>query len=117
MKKRVVITGMGVVSPLGNDVDTFWNNLVSGTNGITTQQWLVDEGYNATVAAAVKDDLDIADIVDFKEARRMDPFTRYAVHSAKHAITASGLKIAEEDPSRIGVIIGSGVGGLFTFEE
>ncbi|MCF7824562.1 MAG: beta-ketoacyl-ACP synthase II [Candidatus Marinimicrobia bacterium] len=117
MKKRVVITGMGVVSPLGNEVETFWNNLVSGTNGITTQDWLVEEGYNATVAAAVKDDLDIADVVDFKESRRMDPFTRYSVHSAKAALNQSGLNIKEEDPTRIGVIIGSGVGGLFTFEE
>jgi len=117
MKKRVVITGMGVVSPLGNEVDTLWDNLVAGTNGISTQDWLVKEGYNATVAASVKDDLDIADVVDFKESRRMDPFTRYAIHSAKAAINQSGLNLAVEDPSRIGVIIGSGVGGLFTFEE
>jgi len=112
-----MITGMGLVSPLGNDVDTFWNNLAAGKNGVTTQQWLVDEGYKATVAAAVKDELDIADMVDFKEVRRMDPFTRYAVHSAKHALTQSRLELDREDVTRIGVIIGSGVGGLFTFEE
>lgn len=117
MKKRVVITGMGLVSPLGNDVDTFWSNLVAGKNGVTTQDWLVEEGYNATVAAAVKDEVNIDDIVDFKEARRMDPFTRYSVHSAKYAIAQSNLDIANEDPTRIGVIIGSGVGGLYTFEE
>jgi len=117
MKKRVVITGMGVVSPLGNEVDKFWDNLVSGTNGITTQDWLVEDGYNATVAAAVKDELAIDDVVEFKESRRMDPFTRYSVHSAKAAINQSGLNMDDEDPSRVGVIIGSGVGGLFTFEE
>jgi len=117
MKKRVVITGMGVVSPLGNDITTFWDNLVAGTNGVTTQDWLVEEKYNATVAAAVKDELRIDDIVDFKEARRMDPFTRYSVHSAKDAIAQSGLDMNNEDPDRIGVIIGSGVGGLDTFEE
>lgn len=117
MKKRVVITGMGVVSPLGNEIDKFWNNLVAGTNGITTQDWLVEEGYNATVAATAKDDLHIDDVVDFKEARRMDPFTRYSVHSAKAAIEQSGLDTANEEPSRMGVIIGSGVGGLYTFEE
>ena len=117
MKKRVVITGMGVVSPLGNEIDKFWNNLVAGTNGVTTQDWLVEEGYNATVAATVKDDLHIDDVVDFKEARRMDPFTRYSVHSAKTAIEQSGLDTSNEDPSRMGVIIGSGVGGLYTFEE
>ncbi len=117
MKKRVVITGMGLVSPLGNDVDTFWNNLVAGKNGVTTQDWLVEAGYNATVAAATKEEVKIDDIVDFKEARRMDPFTRYAVHSAKHALAQSKLDIPNEDPERLGVIIGSGVGGLYTFEE
>ncbi len=117
MKKRVVITGIGIVSPLGNVLDTFWNNLVAGNNGITTQDWLVEQKYNATVAAVVKDDLSIDDIVDFKEARRMDPFTRYSVHSAKAAIGQSGLDLNNEDPTRIGVIIGSGVGGLYTFEE
>ncbi|MCF7922657.1 MAG: beta-ketoacyl-ACP synthase II [Candidatus Marinimicrobia bacterium] len=117
MKKRVVITGMGVVTPLGNEVDKFWDNLVAGANGVSTQDWLVETGYNATVAASVKDDLQIDDVVDFKEARRMDPFTRYAVHSAKAAIKQSGLDMANEDPSRMGVIIGSGVGGLYTFEE
>jgi len=117
MKKRVVITGMGVVTPLGNDVETYWKNLVAGTNGISRQDWLVEAGYNATVAAAVKDEINIDDVVDFKEARRMDPFTRYAIHSAKAAIEQSGLKPADEDPSRVGVIIGSGVGGLYTFEE
>ncbi|MEA3286640.1 MAG: beta-ketoacyl-ACP synthase II [Candidatus Marinimicrobia bacterium] len=117
MKKRVVITGMGVVSPLGNELDTFWSNLIAGNNGITTQDWLVEAKYNATVAAVVKDDLSIDDIVEFKEARRMDPFTRYAVHSAKAAIGQSGLELNNEDPTRIGVIIGSGVGGLHTFED
>lgn len=117
MEKRVVITGMGVVSPLGNKVDTFWENLVAGTNGVTTQDWLVDEGYNATVAAAVKDEVNIDDVVDFKEARRMDPFTRYSVYSAREAINQSGLDFDNEDRTRIGVIIGSGVGGLYTFEE
>lgn len=117
MNKRVVITGMGVVSPLGNDIDTFWNNLVAGKNGITRQEWLVEAKYNATLAASVKDELEIDDIVDFKEARRMDPFTRYAVHSAKHAIAQSNLNFENEDPSRVGVVIGSGVGGLYTFED
>ena len=117
MKKRVVITGMGIVSPLGNDVDIFWDNLVAGKNGITTQDWLVADGYNATVAAAIKDPVDIDDVVDFKEARRMDPFTRFSVYAAKHAISQSQLDIANEDPNRMGVIIGSGVGGLYTFQE
>jgi 3-oxoacyl-[acyl-carrier-protein] synthase II len=117
MKKRVVITGMGVVSPLGNQVDEFWNNLVAGTNGVVKQDWLVDEGFNATVAATIKEDVNIDDIVDFKEARRMDPFTRYSMHSAKHAIAQSGLNMDNEDPTRVGVVIGSGVGGLYTFEE
>lgn len=108
---------MGIVSPLGNEVDIFWDNLVAGKNGVTTQDWLVEGGYNATVAAVTKEPVIIDDVVDFKEARRMDPFARYSVHSAKHAISQSKLDIANEDPTRIGVIIGSGVGGLFTFEE
>ena len=117
MKKRVVITGMGVVSPLGNEVDKFWSNLVAGTNGITTLDWFVEKGYNASVAATVKDELKIDDVLDFKEIRRLDPFTRFAIHASKSALQESNLNIDNEDPTRLGVIIGSGVGGLYTFEE
>lgn len=117
MKKRVVITGMGVVSPLGNQVDEFWNNLITGTNGVTKLDWLVEENYNASVGAAVKEEVNIDDIVDFKEARRMDPFARFSLHAAKNAILQSGLDLNNEDPHRIGVVIGSGIGGMYTFEE
>jgi 3-oxoacyl-[acyl-carrier-protein] synthase II/nodulation protein E len=117
MKKQVVITGMGVVSPLGNSVDTFWEKLVAGKSGITTQDWLVEQKYNATVGGAVQDPVDIDHLVESKEARRMDPFTRYAIHASDQAIQQSGLDLQNEDLDRIGVVIGSGVGGIQVFEE
>lgn len=116
MPQRVVITGMGVISPLGNTVETFWENLSSGKNGIRTIPQWIEAGYPVTIAGQ-SDPVNIDDIVDGKDARRMDPYCVYALHAANQAMEQSGLMSSTPDPRRVGVIVGSGVGGLHVFEE
>ncbi len=116
MPKRVVITGMGVISPLGNSVDGFWTNLFSGKNGIRTIPEWVEAGYPVTIAGQVEP-VNIDDIVEPKDARRMDPYCVYAIHGANQALAQSGLLEGSFDPTRVGVLVGSGVGGLHVFED
>ncbi|MCF7802473.1 MAG: beta-ketoacyl-ACP synthase II [Candidatus Marinimicrobia bacterium] len=116
MPQRVVITGMGVISPLGNSVETFWENLSNGKNGIRTIPQWIEAGYPVTIAGK-SGPVNIDDIVDGKDARRMDPYCVYALHAANQAMEQSGLMRSEPDPRRVGVIVGSGVGGLHVFEE
>lgn len=116
MKRRVVITGLGVVSPLGNDIDTFWNNIVNGVSGIGYITRFNAEEYPAKIAAEVKD-FKPEDYMDKKEARRMDRNTHYAVAASKMAVEASKLDLDKVNKDRIGVILGCGVGGIETFEE
>lgn len=116
MKRRVVITGLGVVSPLGNDIDTFWNNIVNGVSGIGYITRFNAEEYPAKIAAEVKD-FKPEDYMDKKEARRMDRNTHYAVAASKMAVEASKLDFDKVNKDRIGVILGCGVGGIETFEE
>lgn len=116
MKKRVVITGIGVVSSLGKDKDTFWNNLKEGVCGIApiTLFPLID-GFDVTLASEVRD-FDGTKHVDKKELRRLDRFAQFAVYAAKEAVADAKLAI-EENPTRVGVMIGSGIGGLATIEQ
>lgn len=116
MKKRVVITGLGVISPVGTGVDKFWNNLLSGTSGIGPITRFDTNDMPTKIAGEVKD-FEVEKYIDRKEARRMDLFTQYAVSAAKMAVADSGLNMAEEDQNRIGVVLGSGIGGMETFEE
>lgn len=113
MKRRVVITGLGVVSPVGNSVETFWNSLITGKSGIRTIDRFDTTGFATTIAGQVKD-FNPEDFMDKKEARRMDRFVQYAVAAAKQAIEHSGLDITHENSERVGVYIGSGIGGLET---
>ncbi|MBE7030876.1 MAG: beta-ketoacyl-[acyl-carrier-protein] synthase II [Ruminococcaceae bacterium] len=113
--RRVVITGMGVVSPVGNNLETFWNNIKAGVNGIGMVTRFDVTDYPCKVAGEVKD-FDVTEFVDKKEARRMDRYTHYAVAAAKMAVEHSGLNLDEVDKERMGVILGSGVGGLETLE-
>ena len=117
MKKRVVITGMGVVSPLGNTVSELWDGMKTGKSGIQTIDWLVEAGSNATVGGLIKEDINIDHLVEPKESRRMDPYARYAIHAADEAIKQSGIDFDKTDRERVGVIIGSGIGGLQVFSE
>ncbi len=114
--KRVVVTGLGAVSPLGNDVQTTWNNIVEGKSGVGPLTRLNPDDYPAKVVAEVKD-FDIEQYVEKKEARKMDRFTHYAVAASMMAIKDSKLDINESNAHRVGVWIGSGIGGMETFEN
>ncbi|MDQ0091704.1 3-oxoacyl-[acyl-carrier-protein] synthase II [Paenibacillus anaericanus] len=117
MKHRVVVTGMGVVTSLGNDLDTFWDNLVQGKSGVSLIEAFDVSGYTTRIAAEVKD-FNPDDYIDRKEARKMDRFVQFATTAAFSALKDSGLNIAEQtDPERVGVMIGSGIGGLGTLED
>lgn len=116
MQNRVVITGVGVVSPLGNTEETFWNNLKEGVCGIgPITKFELIEGYDVTLAAEVKD-FDINKHIDRKEARRLDLFSQYAVYAAKEALVNANINMEQEDATKVGVILGSGIGGLGTIE-
>ena len=115
MKKRVVITGMGAVTPIGNSVDEFWTNAKAGTVGIDEITKFSIADYKVKLAAELKN-FDATAYMDRKEARRMDPFCQYAIAASVEAMNDSGLEVTEENADRIGVIIGSGIGGLGTIE-
>ncbi|SER94662.1 beta-ketoacyl-ACP synthase II [Salipaludibacillus aurantiacus] len=115
-KKRVVITGAGAVSPLGNNIDITWNKLINGESGINRLTKFEEGQFPATVAAEVKD-FDPSQFMDGKDARKMDRFTQFAVASAKMAVENAGLTIDDSNADRIGVWIGSGIGGMETYEK
>ncbi|WP_367008564.1 beta-ketoacyl-ACP synthase II [Staphylococcus capitis subsp. urealyticus] len=112
---RVVITGIGALSPIGNDAKTTWANALKGVNGIDKITRLDTENYNVHLAGELKD-FNIEDHIDKKEARRMDRFTQYAVVAAREAVQDAKLDINDQTANRIGVWIGSGIGGMETFE-
>ncbi|MBA4494733.1 beta-ketoacyl-ACP synthase II [Paenactinomyces guangxiensis] len=116
MTNRVVITGLGVITPIGNDHTTFWNNLIQGKSGVGPVTRFDTTNYACKIAAEVKD-FDPLHFLDKKEARKMDRFTQFAVAAAKMAIQHAELDMSKEDPTRVGVYIGSGIGGLGTLEE
>lgn len=114
MKRRVVITGMGVISPIGNDIDTFWKNAVEGNIGIGPITRFDASQLKASVAAEVKDFDPAAYGLDKRDIRRMDLFTQYAMAAAQQAVEQSGI-VGNIEPERLGVYIGSGTGGMLTF--
>lgn len=116
MKKRVVITGMGVVHSLGLGVENFWNSIKEGKCGISLLTKFDTSDFDAKVAATI-DNFQPTDYIDKKEAKRMDVFTQYAMAAAKMAIDMSGLDMTREDSFRAGVIISSGIGGIQTLED
>ncbi len=108
---------MGVVTALGHDLDTLWNNLIQGKSGVSRVEAFDVSDYPTQIAASVKD-FNPEDYVDRKEARKMDRFVQFAAAAAVNAMKDSGLNIAEQaDPERVGVMIGSGIGGLGTWED
>lgn len=114
--KRVVVTGLGTVNPLGNDVDTTWANALAGKSGIGPLTRLNADEYPAKVAAELKD-FNIEDFgIEKKEARKMDRFTHYAIAASLMAVKDANLEITEENANRVGTWIGSGIGGMETFE-
>ena len=117
MKRRVVVTGMGAITPVGNDVATTWRSLIEGKSGTTPITKFDASKFTCRIAAEVKD-FNPLDFMDRKEAKRADPYTQYAVAGARQAMTDANLVERNGmDPDRIGVIIGSGIGGLKSFEE
>ncbi|MCQ6280968.1 beta-ketoacyl-ACP synthase II [Bacillus sp. EB600] len=115
-KRRVVVTGVGAVTPLGNDVETTWKNIIEGKSGIGPLTRVNADEYPAKVSAEVKD-FDPEAFMDRKDARKMDRFTQFAVAAAKMAAKDANLTITEENAARVGVWIGSGIGGMETFEQ
>jgi len=116
MKRRVVITGMGTVNPCGNNLSTFWDNLVSGKSGINRISHFDTSEFSVDFGGEVRD-LDVEQYIPKREARRMDLYTIYAMIAAHQAIEDSGIELESLDPRRGGVLVGSGIGGIHTFEE
>ncbi|UFU00561.1 beta-ketoacyl-ACP synthase II [Radiobacillus kanasensis] len=115
-KRRVVITGLGAVTPVGNDVQTMWSNIQAGKSGIDFVTKVNKDDFPAKVAGELKD-FDATNYMEKKEAKRMDLFTQYAVAAAKMAVEDAKLDINDEIAPRVGVWIGSGIGGMSTYEE
>ena len=116
MMRRVVVTGMGIISPIGNTVDTFWESLKQKKVGIGELTRFDTSDYKVKVAAQVND-FDPLTVMDFKEAKRMELFSQYAVAASAEAIRESGLDLENEDVTRIGVSVGCGIGSLQVMEE
>ncbi|OZI12529.1 beta-ketoacyl-[acyl-carrier-protein] synthase II [Bacillaceae bacterium SAS-127] len=115
-KRRVVITGLGIVSPVGNSLEEAWANVLSGVSGVKPLTRVNPDDYPAKVAAEIND-FDPEQFMDKKEARKMDRFTQFAVVAAKMAVKDADLTIDETNAERIGVWVGSGIGGMETFEN
>ena len=114
-RTRVFVTGAGVCSPIGNDLETFWSNLVAGVSGAGTITRFDASTYETRFACEVKD-FSIEGILDRKEAKRMDRFVQFAVVASHSALKHAALELETTDRDRVGVIIGSGIGGMETFE-
>ncbi|WP_409174447.1 beta-ketoacyl-ACP synthase II [Brevibacillus fortis] len=116
MKRRVVITGVGVVSPVGNDAQTFWNSLLEGKSGIDRVAAFDASDYPTQIAGEVKN-FDPEQYMEKKDIRRTDRFVQFGLAAAKMAVEDAKLEITPENAERVGVYIGSGIGGLTTWEE
>ena len=114
--KRVVVTGLGAVTPVGNSVEETWNNLLAGVSGAAPITQFDCSKFKTQFACEVKN-LNVNDWIDRKEARKMDRYTQLALVSAAQAVKDSGMDLEKEDKNRIGVIFGVGIGGIKTFED
>lgn len=118
-KKRVVVTGLGVVSCLGNDVDQFYQNLLEGKSGVCPIENFPVADYPTRFAGCIRD-FDVGEYMDKKQARRVDPFIRYTIYAGKKALESGGLggdKLNTLDKSKCGILIGSGMGGIESFYD
>ena len=116
MKTRVVVTGMGAITPIGNDVESFWQGLKDKTVGIGPNTYFDTTDYKCKLAAEVKG-FDPKQYMDAKAARRMEAFSQFAVAASKEALEQSGIDMEKEDPYRVGVCVGSGIGSLQAMEK
>ncbi|EGL82588.1 3-oxoacyl-(acyl-carrier-protein) synthase 2 [Caldalkalibacillus thermarum TA2.A1] len=116
MNRRVVITGCGVITSLGQDIDTFWDNIVKGKSGVSKIESFDTSEHATKIAAEVKD-FNPEDYMDRRDIRRTDRFVQFGVAAAKQALKHANLEITEENAHDVGVYVGSGIGGLKTWEE
>jgi 3-oxoacyl-[acyl-carrier-protein] synthase II len=114
--KRVVVTGLGVLTPIGNNINEYWDALLKGVSGAAPITYFDASKFKTKFACELKN-FEVTDFIHRKEARRMDKFTQYAMVASEEAIKDSGLDFEKEDTSRIGVIWGAGIGGLETFQN
>ncbi|MHC5202034.1 beta-ketoacyl-ACP synthase II [Myroides sp. LJL119] len=114
--KRVVVTGLGALTPIGNNIQEYWNNLINGVSGAAPITYFDATNFKTQFACELKD-FKVEDFIERKEARKMDRYAQYAMVSAAEAITNSGLDLDTIDKDRAGVIWGSGIGGLETFQN
>ncbi len=116
-KRRVVVTGIGVVSPVGNDIKTAWDNIINGRSGIDMiPEDVLDVANFSTRFGGYIRDFDVSEYMPAKDARKLDPFMHFGIASSAQAIADSGLEVTEANADRIGVAMGSGIGGLGTIE-
>ena len=116
MKRRVVVTGLGVVTPIGNNVEEFWNGIKNNKVGIDKITKFDTTDYKVKLAGEVKN-FNAKELLGFKAAKRMEPFSQYAVVAAKEAFEDAGINMENEDPYRVGTIVGSGIGSLQVVEK
>lgn len=116
-KRRVVVSGMGVITPIGLSIDEYWNSLIEGRSGIDRISRFDVSRYTSQIAGEVRDFNTEQFDIDTKKARRIDVFVQYALAAAKEAFESSGIDMEKEDPFRCGAVIGSGIGGLKTVEN
>ncbi|MBN1237153.1 MAG: beta-ketoacyl-ACP synthase II [Gammaproteobacteria bacterium] len=114
-KRRVVVTGLGLISPVGNSVAEGWRNVREGKSGIRAVEAFDASGFSTRIAGTIAD-FDVSQYLDQKEARKSDPFIHYGIAAAKQALDDSGIEIRDSNAHRIGVIMGSGIGGISTIE-
>ena len=115
-RKRVVVTGMGMISPIGNDVHESWKASLSGKSGVKLNEAFDTENFAVKICGQVSN-FDVSKYMSAKEARRIDPFIQLGISAAKQAIQDAGLSEGVKDPERVGVAVGSGIGGIGTIEE
>lgn len=115
-KRRVVVTGLGVVSPVGIGAKTAWDNILAGKSGITQISHFDASAFSSTIAGEVKD-FNAEDFISAKDARRMDKFIQFGLAAGIEAFKDSGIEVTEENAERIGVSIGSGIGGMQFIED
>ena len=117
MTRRVVVTGLGIVSPVGNTIESAWDAIVNGRSGIGKLTGFEPVGFPTTIAGEVRDFDPAAYGIAPKDARKMDPFIHYGIAAAAMALKDSGLEITEANAERIGVVVGSGIGGILGIED
>ena len=115
-KRRIVVTGLGIVCPVGNTITEAWGNILNGNSGIASLENIDTEGQTVTFGGSIKN-FDVSEYLSHKEAKKMDIFIHYGMAAAIQAIEDSGIEVTESNAERIGVAIGAGIGGLTTIEK